>query len=60
MMCTDNHPNFILGKSEERWIGEALSEPRHIGLAMVARQHVKRMMLLPIPTEIIERNEQEQ
>ncbi|KJH46172.1 LSM domain protein [Dictyocaulus viviparus] len=48
MLCTDKQPNFILGRSEERWSGET-GEPRAIGLAMVARQHVVRLKLLPTP-----------
>ncbi|KAK6034429.1 hypothetical protein COOONC_28064 [Cooperia oncophora] len=61
MMCTDRRPNFILGRSEERWSGET-GEPRAIGLAMVGRQHVHAWInnlsftneLEPIP-EIVSR-----
>lgn len=48
MLCTDKQPNFILGRSEERWSGET-GEPRAIGLAMIGRQHVVRITLLPAP-----------
>uniref|UniRef100_A0A0K0DBI3 Sm domain-containing protein n=1 Tax=Angiostrongylus cantonensis TaxID=6313 RepID=A0A0K0DBI3_ANGCA len=42
MLCTDRN----VFRSEERWSGET-GEPRAIGLAMISRQHVVRIALLP-------------
>ncbi|CAI4225379.1 unnamed protein product [Auanema sp. JU1783] len=44
LCCTDKDANFVLNRAEERW--ESDEQPRHIGMAMIAKRHVSKMVLL--------------
>ncbi|PAV83359.1 hypothetical protein WR25_16107 [Diploscapter pachys] len=52
LVATDKEPNFILRHAMERWT--LTEEPRFIGLAMIAKRHVKQIFQISdeVPTTL--------